>query len=103
MGRLLPRGYSRESFAGKAPNRLDKARLGELKRFVELGRKELRFPGVALGVVQGGKVVFEGGFGQQVVGFGFFNDQRVGGVRGAHSVAVVLRIFQGLLGVHKSQ
>src|SRR5215831_17534104 len=39
-GRLLPKGYVRESFAGKKANRLDDARLGELSRFVETGMKE---------------------------------------------------------------
>ena len=68
LGQLLPKGYSRESFAGKETHPLDKARLAELKRFVESGRKELGIPGVALGIVQDGKVVFAGGFGVRALG-----------------------------------
>jgi hypothetical protein len=35
MGDLLPKGYTRESFAGKKAYRLDQARVTELGRFVE--------------------------------------------------------------------
>jgi len=63
FGRLLPKGYSRESFAGKKPNVLDQARIAELGRFIERGEKELGVPGVALGLVQDGKVIFADGFG----------------------------------------
>jgi CubicO group peptidase (beta-lactamase class C family) len=68
FGRLLPKGYTRETFAGKRPNPLDKARLAELGRFVETGRKTLGIPGVALGIVQEGKVAFAGGFGVRTLG-----------------------------------
>lgn len=39
LGRLLPKDYSRESFAGKRANVLDEARLKELGAFVERGRE----------------------------------------------------------------
>jgi CubicO group peptidase (beta-lactamase class C family) len=68
FGRLLPKGYSRESFAGKKANTLDSARIAVLGRFVEQGQKVLGVPGVALGVVQDGKVVFAGGFGVKELG-----------------------------------
>src|SRR5262249_42316048 len=68
LGRLLPKGYSRESFAGKRANTLDKARVAELGRFVGQGQKELGVPGVALGIVQDGKVIFAGGFGVKELG-----------------------------------
>jgi CubicO group peptidase (beta-lactamase class C family) len=68
FSRLLPKGYSRESFAGKKANTLDRARIVELGRFVELGQKVLGVPGVGLGVVQDGKVVFAGGFGVRELG-----------------------------------
>jgi len=68
LGRLLPKGYTRENFAGKEPNRLDKERLAELGHFVESGRKALGIPGVGLGIVQDGKVVFAGGFGVRTLG-----------------------------------
>jgi CubicO group peptidase (beta-lactamase class C family) len=66
--RLFPKGYARESFAGKTAHRLDGARLAEIQRFVETGRKQLGLPGVALGIVQDGKVVFAGGFGVRELG-----------------------------------
>jgi CubicO group peptidase (beta-lactamase class C family) len=68
FSRLLPKGYSRESFAGKKANTLDPARIAELGRFVEHGEKVLGVPGVGLGVVQDGKVVFAGGFGVKELG-----------------------------------
>ena len=68
FSRLLPKGYSRESFAGKKANTLDSARIAELGRFVEQGQKVLGVPGVALGLVQHGKVVFAGGFGVKELG-----------------------------------
>src|SRR5271156_4938640 len=68
FSRLLPKGYNRESFAGKQANTLDQARIAELGRFVEQGEKVLGVPGVGLGVVQDGKVVFAGGFGVKELG-----------------------------------
>jgi CubicO group peptidase (beta-lactamase class C family) len=68
FSRLLPKGYSRESFAGKKANTLDQARIAELGRFIEQGQKVLGVPGVGLGVVQDGKVVFAGGFGVKELG-----------------------------------
>ena len=68
FSRLLPKGYSRESFAGKKANTLDQARIAELGRFAEQGQKVLGVPGVGLGVVQDGKVIFAGGFGVKELG-----------------------------------
>ena len=68
FGRLLPKGYRRESFAGKKANVIDQARLAELGRFVAQGQKVLGIPGVGLGVVQDGKVVFADGFGVKELG-----------------------------------
>ncbi len=66
--RLLPKGYVRETFAGKKANKLDAARLAALGQFIETGQKELKVPGVALGVVQDGRVVFAGGYGVRELG-----------------------------------
>ena len=68
FSRLLPKGYRRESFAGKKANTLDQAHIAELGRFVEQGQKVLGVPGVGLGVVQDGKVAFAGGFGVKELG-----------------------------------
>jgi CubicO group peptidase (beta-lactamase class C family) len=70
---LLPKGYTRESFAGKKAHRLDQARVAELGRFVETAMKNTGVPGVALGLVQDGKVVFADGFGVRELGV----DQKV--------------------------
>lgn len=68
LGRLLPKGYSRESFADKKANKLDQARIAELGRFIEQGQRETGVPGVALGLVQDGRVIFAGGFGVKELG-----------------------------------
>ncbi|MGE3546211.1 MAG: serine hydrolase domain-containing protein [Kofleriaceae bacterium] len=67
-GQLLPKGYERESFAGKKANKLDAARIAELGKFVERAQKLLGVPGVSIGIVQDGKVVFAGGFGVRALG-----------------------------------
>ncbi len=68
FGRLLPKGYTRESFAGKKANVLDQKRIAELAQFIEQGQKETGVPGVALGLVQDGKVIFADGFGVKELG-----------------------------------
>lgn len=65
FGRLLPKGYQRETFAGKTPHPLDAKRMAELTRFVEEGRQKLDIPGVSIGVIENGKVLFAGGFGKR--------------------------------------
>jgi CubicO group peptidase (beta-lactamase class C family) len=66
--KLLPKGYSRETFAGKKANRLDAARIAMLTKFIEDGQKATGVPGVALGLVQDGKVVYSGGLGVRELG-----------------------------------
>jgi CubicO group peptidase (beta-lactamase class C family) len=63
-----PAGYTRESFAGKTPHAIDAERLKQITDFVEQGRDALNLPGVAISLVQDGKVVFEGGFGVREMG-----------------------------------
>jgi CubicO group peptidase (beta-lactamase class C family) len=65
---LFPKGYSRENFSGKNPNKLDQSRIAELSRFVENGMKALGIPGVSLGIVQDSNVVFADGFGVRELG-----------------------------------
>jgi CubicO group peptidase (beta-lactamase class C family) len=66
--RLLPKGYSRESFEGRTAHTLDAARLAQLETFIEESRARLEVPGVAVGIVQGGKVVLAKGYGVRVQG-----------------------------------
>jgi CubicO group peptidase (beta-lactamase class C family) len=68
LGRLLPKGYSRESFAGQKARPLDAARVAQLTAWVETAMKALGVPGVAVGVVQDGKVVLADGFGVRELG-----------------------------------
>ena len=68
FGRLFPKGYKRESFAGKRANELDAARIAELGKFIERALSQLGVPGASLAIVQGGKVVFSGGFGVKELG-----------------------------------
>ena len=67
-GQLLPKGYERESFAGKQAHELDKARIEQLGKFVETAEQALGVPGVSVGIIQHGKVVFAGGFGVRELG-----------------------------------
>jgi CubicO group peptidase (beta-lactamase class C family) len=68
LGRLRPKGYSRETFAGKTAHKLDATRTGALRQFVESARRQLDVPGVAIGIVQDGKVVLAEGFGVRALG-----------------------------------
>src|SRR5207302_2083408 len=60
---LRPKGYQRESFAGRKPQPLDVAHIAQIKAFVETSMQELGIPGASMALIDGGKVVYEGGFG----------------------------------------
>jgi len=66
--RLLPAGYTRESFAGRTAHKLDAARLAKVAEFIESMRQAYEVPGVAIGIVQDGKVVMSRGFGVRELG-----------------------------------
>ena len=68
LGRLLPKGGERESFAGRRAHELDPARLAELTKFVESAQQTLGVPGVGFGILQNDKVVFAGGSGVRELG-----------------------------------
>ncbi|HEU0031437.1 MAG TPA: serine hydrolase domain-containing protein [Kofleriaceae bacterium] len=65
---LLPKGYTRESFAGKQAHELDATRIAMLSKFVQDAQRQLGTPGVSFGLVQHGKIVFAGGFGVRELG-----------------------------------
>ncbi len=65
---LRPKGYERESFAGRKAHALDAERIALMKEFVETSMKELGIPGVGMALVDGGKVVYEGGLGVKELG-----------------------------------
>ncbi len=68
LGKLLPKGGERESFAGKQAHALDQARIAALQKFVDDAREATKVPGVAFGIIQNGKVVFSGGSGVRQLG-----------------------------------
>jgi CubicO group peptidase (beta-lactamase class C family) len=68
IGSLRPKGYSRETFAGRKAHPLNKDRVEQLKSFVQSGMTQLGVPGVSLALIDGGKVVYEGGFGVRELG-----------------------------------
>ena len=66
--RFQPAGYTRETFAGRAAHKLDAARLQQVSDFIEQMRKDFEVPGVAIGIVQDGKVVLSRGYGMRDLG-----------------------------------
>src|SRR5580658_10921924 len=65
---LRPKGYQRESFAGRQAHPLDAARIAQLTDFVRNSMKLLGIPGVGLALIDHDKVVFQGGFGARQLG-----------------------------------
>ena len=65
---LRPKSYQRESFAGRKPQPLDAAHIAQLKEFVETSMQELGVPGASIALIDGGKIVYEGGFGVRELG-----------------------------------
>lgn len=68
VGSLRPKGYARESFAGRKALPLTPERIQELRSFVEASMKKLEVPGAGLALIDQGKVVYEGGIGVKELG-----------------------------------
>jgi CubicO group peptidase (beta-lactamase class C family) len=68
IGSLRPKGYERERFAERKAHALDAERIALLKEFVLATMRQFNIPGVGLGLIDGGKVVFEGGLGVKTLG-----------------------------------
>lgn len=62
------KGVVEESFRDRKAHALDEARLRTLEAFIEEGRQTAKVPGLAVAIVQGGKVVLEKGFGVKELG-----------------------------------
>ena len=60
---LRPKGYERESFAGKTAKPLTPERVEQLKAFIADGMKQLDVPGVGLSFISDRQVVWAGGLG----------------------------------------
>jgi CubicO group peptidase (beta-lactamase class C family) len=67
-GSLRPRGYVRENLSIRPAHRLDAARIAALKAFVTGGMQQLQIPGVAIGLIDAGNLVYEGGIGVRELG-----------------------------------
>lgn len=68
LGSLVPKGYNKESFAGKKAHKLDANKLQELTSFIDSTMAVTKVPGVGLGIIQDGELVFAGGFGVRELG-----------------------------------
>lgn len=68
LNSLRPKGYERETFAGKRAHPLDGERIAALTDFVKEVMQQFDIPGAALSLIDGGKVVFAGGFGVKTLG-----------------------------------
>jgi CubicO group peptidase (beta-lactamase class C family) len=65
---LAGEGYQREMFADRKAARLDAERVSLITDFVRDLMQQFNIPGVGLSLIEGGKVVFEGGFGVKALG-----------------------------------
>ena len=68
LNSLRPKGFERETFAGKRAHPLDSDRIAVLTDFVKEVMQQFDIPGAALSLIDGGKVVFAGGFGVKTLG-----------------------------------
>ena len=68
IGSLRPKGYQRELFAGRPAHPLDAQRIALITDFVRSMMQQFGVPGVAVSLIDGGKVVFQGGFGVKTLG-----------------------------------
>ena len=65
LASLTAKGYTRPTLAGKRAHALDAARIAALGKLVEDAQRLLDVPGVAVGIIQDGKVVVRAGFGER--------------------------------------
>jgi CubicO group peptidase (beta-lactamase class C family) len=68
IGSLRPKAYQREVFAERKAHPLDAERIAQLKEFVQDVMRQFGIPGVGLSLIDGGKVVFQGGLGVKTLG-----------------------------------
>lgn len=65
---LHPKDFVRESFVGKKPKTLDADAIAAILKSVDHARERAQIPGVAIALVQDGKVVHAGGLGVRALG-----------------------------------
>ncbi|HTD28453.1 MAG TPA: serine hydrolase domain-containing protein, partial [Xanthomonadaceae bacterium] len=65
---LRPRGYQRESFAGRPAHPIDAQTIDAMKHFIRNAMRQLQIPGVAFSLIDGGRIVYDGGLGVRELG-----------------------------------
>jgi CubicO group peptidase (beta-lactamase class C family) len=65
---LRPKGYQPETFANQPAHPIDAHFIAAMKQFVTGGIRQLQVPGVALSLIDGGRIVYEGGIGVRELG-----------------------------------
>lgn len=68
IGSLRPKGYQPEKFTDRKAHSLDSHRISLLRDFVQNVMQQYGIPGVGLSLIDGGKVVFQGGLGVKTLG-----------------------------------
>jgi CubicO group peptidase (beta-lactamase class C family) len=68
VGSWHPHGMREESFAGRVPRPIDTAAANRLDAFIAEAQARLGVPGVAVAVIQSGRVVYERAFGVRTLG-----------------------------------
>ena len=68
LGSLRPDNFEKETFAGRKAHELTPKRIAELTDFVTRAMEGLEIPGVGLALVQGNRIVWEGGLGTTELG-----------------------------------
>jgi CubicO group peptidase (beta-lactamase class C family) len=68
LNSLRPKGYSRESFAGRQAHPVDAKMVAALKEFLSGGMNLVDTAGLSFSLIDGGKVVSEGGLGVKELG-----------------------------------
>ncbi|MGZ6987842.1 MAG: serine hydrolase domain-containing protein, partial [Thermoanaerobaculia bacterium] len=68
LSSLRPKGYARETFAGKKAHPIDAKMIATLKDFLSSGMRQYDVPGVGFSLIDSGKVVYEGGLGVKELG-----------------------------------
>jgi CubicO group peptidase (beta-lactamase class C family) len=69
LGSILPKGYTPESFADRKAHAIDAGVIAKMNSFVAEGMRQLQIPGVAFSLIDGGKIVYEGGVGVRELGY----------------------------------
>jgi CubicO group peptidase (beta-lactamase class C family) len=65
---LRPKGYQREMFVGRKAHPLDAGRIALLLDFARDVMQQFEIPGAGISLIDGGKVVYEGGLGVKRLG-----------------------------------